>query len=98
MKLFEYAIEENLAGNIGELCKKIGLAQSGLADIRRERRSFTHAQLHELARLTNADMNWIYGFSSNMFREHKNAKPTQVIRQAVAEIELAMKEMKGKKR
>lgn len=96
--LFDFAIQNNLAGTIGELCKKIGLIQSNLADIKNGKRAFTHIQLHHLAKLTKANLNWVYGFSDEMFRfekKEKAPKPTDKIRQALTEIEALMKS--GKK-
>jgi hypothetical protein len=89
--LFEFAIQNNLAGTQGELCKKIGLIQSNLADIKTHKRAFTHIQLYNLAKLTKANLNWVYGFSDEMFRFEKKAKPTERIRQALTEIEALMK-------
>ena len=92
--LFDFAIQNNLAGTIGELCKKIGLIQSNLADIKSGRRAFTHIQLYHLAKLTRANLNWVYGFSDEMFRfekKEKGPKPTDKIRQALTEIEALMK-------
>jgi hypothetical protein len=91
--LFDFAIQNNLAGTIGELCKKIGLVQSNLADIKSGKRAFTHIQLYHLAKLTKANLNWVYGFSDEMFRfvKEKAPKPTEKIRQALTEIEALMK-------
>lgn len=92
--LFDFAIQNNLAGTIGELCKKIGLIQSNLADIKSGKRAFTHIQLYHLAKLTKANLNWVYGFSDEMFRfdkKEKELKPTEKIRKALTEIEALMK-------
>lgn len=92
--LFDFAIQNNLAGTIGEMCKKIGLVQSNLADIKSGRRAFTHIQLYHLAKITKANLNWVYGFSDEMFRfekKEKVAKPTEKIRQALIELEAIMK-------
>lgn len=91
LQLFEYALVNNLVGNSGDLCKRIGLVPSNLSAIRTGKRTFTHEQLHELAKLTKADMNWIYGFSTTMFRPVAKNSPIERMRQALAEIENAMK-------
>lgn len=91
LRLFNYALDNNLAGTTGELCKRIGLVPSNLAAIKNGERSFTHDQLYQLASLTKADMNWIYGFSQTMFRTDKPLPPIVKIKQAIAEMEAGAK-------
>lgn len=91
LKVFEYALTNNLAGTQKELCDKIGLRQQNLADIKSNKRSFTHEQLIELLRLTGASADWVYGLSGNMFREKKTKKPIQQFNEAVAVIKELVK-------
>lgn len=92
MTVFDYALENNFAGTSGELCERIGLIPSNLSAIRKGIRSFTHEQLYELAKITRADMNFIYGFSNDMFRTEKSESPIVRIRQALTEIETNLKQ------
>lgn len=87
LRLFEYAVDNNYAKNQRDLCIKIGLQPTNLADIRNEKRTFTHEQLFHLAKLTGANINWVYGLSEDMFLQEKVLPPEHRIRQALAEIE-----------
>jgi len=94
LAVFDYALENNLAGTSGELCQRIGLLPSNLSAIRKGMRTFTHEQLYELAKLTRCNMNYIYGFSTDMFRSETNDTPLARIRQALTELEANYKAKK----
>lgn len=85
-KLFEYAMSNNLAGNQGELCEKIGIFRENLYQIKAGKRSFTHDQLLALLQLTGASADWVYGLSKEMFRTGKKKSPMQQFNEAVATI------------
>jgi hypothetical protein len=91
LKLFDYAMVNNLAGTQKELCAKIGLKQQNFAEIRNGARSFTSDQLTELLRITGGSADWVYGFSSEMFRPKKTKKPIQQFNEAVAMIKELVK-------
>jgi transcriptional regulator with XRE-family HTH domain len=91
MKLFEYALSNNLAGTQKELCEKIGLVQTNIAEIRNGRRSFTIDQLYLLLKLTNGSADWVLGLSTEMFRTKKSKKPIQQFDEAVAVVRSMIK-------
>lgn len=97
LQIFDYALENNLAGNKGDLCKKIGLPAPSLTHIKTvEGRTFNNQQLQQLAKLTKVNMNWIFGLSNNMFREEKESDPLEKIRQAVTQLETEKNQRKKK--
>lgn len=87
LELFDYALENNLAGNKKELCEKIGINPHNISTIGKGKRAFTHEQMIELCRLTNGNMNWVYGFDKNKFREKKHRRPIDLVRELAAMLE-----------
>jgi hypothetical protein len=84
LKLYDYALTNNLAGTHAELCRKIGIVPTNIFEIRSGKRGFTPEQLRSLLQLTNGSADWLFGFSTDMFRTAKKKKSSkQIFNEAV---------------
>lgn len=76
-------------------CEKVGLGFNNLSNIKEGIRSFTKEQLYAASLEFNVSMEYLFGFSDEMFRKNKvKLTPLQLLKQAVVEIETELSSRK----
>ena len=93
MAVADYVVSNkvNDVTTLREWCDNIGIANTNIPNIRKGTQSFTHNHILACCKAFNVDCNYLYGLSSQMFRKQIKANPFEVIKQALAEIELNAK-------
>lgn len=87
-ELLEFALSSGECKTQKEFYERIGLKSIPNAyEIKQGKQSFVHAHFMKAAKSFDVDMNWFYGFSSNMKRSAKNISPLEKLKTAVFEIE-----------
>ncbi|MVT11335.1 hypothetical protein [Chitinophaga tropicalis] len=96
--LIEWVVAQDNEGwpnSQSEFLDQIGAYAGNAGKLRNGVRGFTVDQILAAAELTGANVNWIFGFEKNMFREDKKQSPLDRLKAAVIEVE---KELQVKKR
>lgn len=87
LQLWSYAVKEAIVADDDSWCKKIGFVRGNASNVRTGHQGFTLKQVQAAAFVTGANLNWIFGFENNMFREKKKLSSLQLLKQAVTAIE-----------
>lgn len=94
LQLLEWAVNAGLARTQGEYLDAIGARAGNIGLLKKGTRGFTNEQILKAAKLTGANVNWIYGLEKNMLREEKNHSAIDLLKAAVSAIEMEI----GKKK
>ena len=74
LKLMNYAIDNGVVDTESDYLEKINFLRTNIVQVRKGMRGFTKEQIHAAAKLTGANINWIFGIEANMMRRPgKNA-------------------------
>ncbi|KAA5532701.1 helix-turn-helix transcriptional regulator [Taibaiella lutea] len=71
-----------------DFCEAIGILKGGIAPIRKGERHFTTAQILNACRYFNVDVNWLFGFTENMFRS-QDKTALELLKEAVIAVDTA---------
>ncbi len=95
LELWEYAVKNELVADDDTWCERIGFARGNTFNVRTGTQGFTTKQILAAAQITGANLNWLFGFEPSMFREKKKVTPMQLLKQAVAAVELEQRKSKN---
>ena len=88
LDLMEYCVATRYQGiaSKGEWCRIIGIRVQYMDNIKKGTRKFTRDQLAAAGRKIGANMNFLYGLSSEVLRKDKRT-PLEMLQEAVKAIE-----------
>jgi hypothetical protein len=90
LELMTWAIaqeDKKLPSTQGEYLDLIGAKSGNIGALKKGIRGFTNEQILAAAKLTGANLNWIYGLEKNMFREGKSKTAIDLLKEAVKAVE-----------
>jgi hypothetical protein len=91
LQLMRYVFSVKLKGvsTQKEFCDIIGMNKTSIKDVKSGIRGFTREQMYNAGKHFGVDMNWIFGFTNEMFPEEslKIKKPLELLKYAVSRIE-----------
>lgn len=68
LRLIEYLIFTKKVKNATDFCNEIGLLKTTLTRIKKGTSHFTVSQINTTCKKFNVNVNWIFGFESQVFR------------------------------
>jgi len=95
LKLMEWSVDSGIVETQGEYLGKVGALKSNAWGYRNGSRRFTVEQILEAAKLTKANINWIFGLEKDMLLDSKSISAIDRLKSAVIAVE---HELQAKKR
>lgn len=95
--LMDYCIANQVQGvtKKADWCDKVGVGFNNISNIKDGSRGFTKEQLYAASLEFNVSMEYLFGFTDEMFRKNKaRVTPLQLLKQAVIEVEAELNSRK----
>lgn len=89
--LMDHCIALNDVETKKEFLESIGMKPTALNQVKSGAQGFTHSQLYEAAKKYKINVNWFYGFDTNMIRADEKKTPIDMLRAAVVAVEIEVK-------
>ena len=89
LKFMDFCIDNNIARTKAIFLANIGFDHAGnLKQVLEGKRSFTLNHLLAAINTYEVNLNWIFGIETNMFRTMKTITPVEMLKDALAALEL----------
>lgn len=98
LKLMEYCVKNGISDNQSDWLRAIDIAPPNLNKLKTGERGFTPEQIRAAGVRFNASMEYIFGFSSSMFRKDENKTALDILKEAVSLVERDIQEDRDKKK
>ena len=92
LQLLEYCLSNGIEPSARAWCQKIEVNASSISNIRSGLQQFTAQHIENACREYNVNANYIFGYTQNILRDNKKSSPIDVIRAALAQLEMQQKE------
>ncbi|RFM30072.1 hypothetical protein [Deminuibacter soli] len=95
LELMEYVIARDRAGSQQEFLEALGFGHTNLRQIKIGKQSFRHEHCWSACHLYGVNMNWLYGFEKEMFRNPETLNAVQKLKLIVEEIAAELDDRKA---